>query len=214
MAPGETNRSDIERSVDYRVEMSNAASQDVPTRKPSAARDRLLAAAGRLFYGEGVHTVGVDRVISEANVTRATFYRHFPGKEDLVVAYVREQDERLRAQAAEVLESTKDPSQALAEIVEGVAAQFTTQGFRGCPFINVAAEFADAASRVRRAVDDHRSWFRTTLLELLTAAGHPDPEYATDLLVMLRDGGQVAAYLRDPSAARITFLRSAASVFA
>lgn len=194
--------------------MSDATSQDAPERKPSAARDRLLSAAGRLFYAEGVHTVGVDRVISEANVTRATFYRHFPGKEDLVVAYVRGQDEALRAQAADVLESTKDPSQALAAIVEGVAAQFTAQGFRGCPFINAAAEYPDSGSRVRQSVDAHRSWFRATSLELLTAAGHPDPAYATDLLMMLRDGGQVAAYLGDPSAARITFLRSAASVFA
>lgn len=194
--------------------MSNATSQDAPERKPSAARDRLLAAAGRLFYAEGVHTVGVDRVISEATVTRATFYRHFPGKEDLVVAYVREHDAALRAQVADVLESTEDPTQALAAVVEGVAAQFTAQGFRGCPYINVAAEYPNPESRVRQVVDEHRTWFRTTLVELLTAAGHPDPEYASDLLVMLRDGGQVAAYLGDPSSARITFLRSAASVFA
>lgn len=194
--------------------MSNATSQDAPERKPSAARDRLLGAASRLFYAEGVHTVGVDRVISEANVTRATFYRHFPGKEDLVVAYVREQDAGLRARAAEVTDATSDPSQALAAIVEGVAAQFTGDGFRGCPYINVAAEYPDPASRVRQAVDDHRTWFRATVLGLLEAANHPDPAYATDLLVMLRDGGQVAAYLGDPSAARVTFLRSAASVFA
>lgn len=194
--------------------MSNATSTDAPPRKPSAARDRLLATAGRLFYTEGVHTVGVDRVISEAQITRATFYRHFPGKEDLVVAYVQEQDAGFRAQAAEVAEATTDPTQVLAAIVEGVAQRLTSQGFRGCPYINVAAEYPDPSSRVRVAVDEHRRWFRATVLELLTAASHPDPEYATDLLVMLRDGGQVAAYLGDPSAARVTFLRSAASVFA
>lgn len=194
--------------------MTDAASADVPARKPSAARDRLLAAAGRLFYAEGVHSVGVDRVISEAQITRATFYRHFPGKEDLVVAYVREQDAAVRAQAADVAETTSDPAQILAALVEGVAAQFTASGFRGCPYINVAAEYPDPQSRVRQAVDDHRRWFHTTVGDLLAAAGHPDPEYATDLLVMLRDGGQVAAYLGDASAARVTFLRSAASVFA
>ncbi len=183
-------------------------------RKPSAARERLLATAGRLFYAEGVHTVGVDRVISEAQITRATFYRHFPGKEDLVVEYVREQDLALRAQATEIAETTTDPTQLLAAIVEGVAQRLTSTGFRGCPFINAAAEYPDPMSRVRRAVDEHRVWFRSTVAELLTAAGHPDPEYATDLLVMLRDGGQVAAYLGDPSVARTTFLRSAASVFA
>lgn len=197
--------------------MSNAPSApglESTSRKPSAARDRLLAAAGRLFYAEGVHTVGVDRVISEAQVTRATFYRHFPGKEDLVVAYVQEQDAGLRARAAEVAEATTDPGQVLAAIVEGVGQQLTSEGFRGCPYINVAAEYPDPGSRVRGAVDAHRSWFRTTLVELLTGSGHPDPEYAADLLVMLRDGGQVGAYLGDPSAARTAFLRSAAAVFA
>ena len=199
--------------------MSNATSapssgSESTPRKPSAARERLLSTASRLFYAEGVHTVGVDRVISEAQITRATFYRHFPGKEDLVVAYVRDQDLALRAQAAEIAETTTDPTQLLAAIVEGIAQRLTATGFRGCPFINAAAEYSDAASPVRLAVDEHRVWFRATVSELLTAAGHPDPEYATDLLVMLRDGGQVAAYLGDPSVARATFLRSAGSVFA
>lgn len=195
--------------------MSTAASSSPasPPRKPSAARERLLAAASRLFYAEGVHTVGVDRVISEAEITRATFYRHFPGKEDLVLEYVREQDAAMRAQADEAAESITDPAARLAAIMEGVAQRLTARGFRGCPYINVAAEYPDPKSRVREAVDEHRTWFRSTVLDLLTAAGHPDPEYATDLLVMLRDGAQVAAYLGDASAARTTFLRSAAAVF-
>ncbi len=190
-----------------------ASSDAAPPRKPSAARARLLAAASRLFYAEGVHSVGVDRVISEAQITRATFYRHFPGKEDLVLEYVRERDEAIRAQAADAAESITDPAQLLAALVEGVAQQLTAKDFRGCPFINAAAEYPDPKSRVRQAVDEHRAWFRSTVLELLTASKHPDPEYATDLLVMLRDGGQVAAYLGDPSAARTAFLRSAAAVF-
>ncbi len=196
--------------------MSSAASPaPAPSpRKPSAARARLLAAASRLFYAEGIHSVGVDRVISEAEVTRATFYRHFPGKEDLVLEYIREQDLATRAQVEEAAEATSDPAQQLAAIVEGVAQRLTAADFRGCPYINIAAEYPDRKSRVRQAVDEHRAWFRSTVLELLTASGHPDPDYATDLLVTLRDGGQVAAYLGDASAARTNFLRSAAAVFA
>ncbi|MBJ7473127.1 MAG: TetR/AcrR family transcriptional regulator [Solirubrobacteraceae bacterium] len=182
-------------------------------RKPSAARERLLATAGRLFYAEGIHTVGVDRVISEAQITRATFYRHFASKEDLVVACLQIRDDTLRAQAAGLVEGQPDPSQALAAIIEGVGRQLTAKGFRGCPFINAGAEYPDSAAPVRQVVEAHRTWFRGTIAELLASAGHPDPEYAADLLVMLRDGGQVAAYLGDPSAARTAFLRSAAAVF-
>ncbi|MET1075426.1 MAG: helix-turn-helix domain-containing protein, partial [Umezawaea sp.] len=58
----------------------------------SSPRDRLLDTASRLFYAEGIRTVPVDRLVTEADVTRATFYRHFPSKEDLVVAYLRATD--------------------------------------------------------------------------------------------------------------------------
>src|SRR5258708_12491387 len=70
-------------------------------------RERLLATARRLFYAEGIHTVPVDRLVTEAGVTRATFYRHFPAKEDLVEAYLRATDADLRAMVADV---TDQPS--------------------------------------------------------------------------------------------------------
>ena len=64
-------------------------SRTEPETRPSEARSRLLNTATRLFYAEGIHSVGIDRIIAEAKVTRATFYRHFPGKEDLVLAYLQ-----------------------------------------------------------------------------------------------------------------------------
>lgn len=66
--------------------------------RPSEARDRLLSTATRVFYAEGIHSVGVDRIVKEAQVTRATFYRHFPSKETLVLAYLTEADRALRGQ--------------------------------------------------------------------------------------------------------------------
>src|SRR3954470_9103212 len=66
----------------------------------SEARARLLASASRLFYTEGLHSVGIDRVIADAGVTRATLYRHFPSKDDLLVAYLTEADKAIRAQVA------------------------------------------------------------------------------------------------------------------
>ena len=59
----------------------------------SEARARLLSTASRLFYAEGLHSVGIDRIIATAGVTRATLYRHFPSKDDLVVAYLTQADE-------------------------------------------------------------------------------------------------------------------------
>lgn len=180
--------------------------------KPSAARERLLATADRLFYAEGIHAVGVDRVITEAQVTRATFYRHFPSKEDLVLAYVEARDAALRSQFAIAAGRTSDAKALLRTIVRGINAQLGATRFRGCPFINVAAEYPDATSPVRQAVAAHRAWFGDTVLELLTAAEHPDPAYATALLVMMRDGTQVAGSLGDRATAQADFQRAAESV--
>jgi AcrR family transcriptional regulator len=66
--------------------------------RPSEARMRVLTTATRIFYAEGIHSVGVDRIVNEAKVTRATFYRHFPGKEDLVLAYLLGADQAIRGQ--------------------------------------------------------------------------------------------------------------------
>lgn len=190
--------------------MSDAALQ--PAAKPSAARERLLVAASRLFYAEGINAVGVDRVITAAEVTRATFYRHFPSKQDLVVAYVRRQDAELRGRVDGAFTSTDDPDALLTAVIGGVRDEIGAEDFRGCPYINVAAEYPDAADPVRVAVEQHRRWFHETVVTLLTAARHPDPEYAAKLLVMLRDGAQVAGYLDDRAAAQATFVRAAESV--
>jgi AcrR family transcriptional regulator len=178
----------------------------------SAARERLLEAASAVFYAEGVHAVGVDRLIAEAGVTRATFYRHFPSKEDLVVAYVLRWDRGLRDRAAGAADEAPEPAAQLRAIVDAVAEGLVGPGFRGCPFINIAAEYPDADGPVRRAIDDHRVWFHNTLVTLLTASGHGAPVFAADLLMMLRDGGHAGAYLGDAGLVRETFLRAADGV--
>ncbi|GAA1410265.1 TetR/AcrR family transcriptional regulator [Catellatospora coxensis] len=170
--------------------------------RPSAARERLLAAAAQVFYAEGVHAVGVDRVIEQAQVTRATFYRHFPGKDDLVRAYVEHADAAIRARLDAAVGHVRDPWELLGLLVDGIGADICAPGFRGCPFINAAAEFPDPAHPVHQAVLAHRGWFRAALVDLLTTMGYADPPLGADTLVMLRDGAMVAGYLGAPEAAR------------
>ncbi|MFN8075692.1 MAG: helix-turn-helix domain-containing protein [Kineosporiaceae bacterium] len=167
----------------------------------SPARARLLAAASALFYAEGIHRVGVDRIIEAAQVTRATFYRHFPGKEDLVLAYVRTQD-RLVRDAVTALASRRQGSELLLDLAASVGEQLCAGGFRGCPFINAAAEYPDPADPVHRAVVEHRAWFEGVCATALAEAGHPDPVGAARTFLMLRDGAETAGYLGDAAAAR------------
>ncbi|MFB9310863.1 AcrR family transcriptional regulator [Agromyces hippuratus] len=161
----------------------------------SEARERLLRTASELFYREGIHSVGVDRIIGEAGVTRATFYRHFPGKEDLVEAYLGVEDANIRGAFAAAEASGAEPKQLVGLVIEGLADDVARHHTRGCPFINAAAEYPDAASGVRRAVAGHREWFRSELESVLTAAEVEDPVGAAGQLVLLRDAAMVGGYL-------------------
>ncbi|MCU1683735.1 MAG: transcriptional regulator, TetR family [Amycolatopsis sp.] len=171
-------------------------------------RDRLLETASRLFYAEGIHTVGVDKLVTVANVTRATFYRHFPTKEDLVVAYLRARDVEMRETVAERVAAASRQKTMLA-VLDFVGDYTCSPGFRGCPFINAAAEYPDPTHPVRLAVSDHRRWFRETLAGLAADAGHPEPDYVADVLFLLHDGALQGGELDDPQAVRATLFRAA-----
>lgn len=166
----------------------------------SQARRRLLDTASRLFYAEGVHAVGIDRVIAEAGVAKATFYKHFPSKDDLVRAYVEEQDQLGRAAAAALAD--EPPGTQVVALFARYGDAARDPGYRGCPFINAAAEYPDPASPVRQAIADHRRWLRGLLRDLLAADGHPDPTRTADLLVVLADGLLVSGELDDPARVR------------
>jgi AcrR family transcriptional regulator len=167
--------------------------------KESRARRRILDTASALFYAEGVHAVGIDRIIAEAPVAKATFYNYFPSKDDLVLAYVQEQDETGRSAAAQL---PTQPRQALQAFFDRYATAAREPSYRGCPFINAAAEYPDPASPVRRAIDDHRRWLRDLFHRLLVADGHPDPDTTADILMLLADGILVAGELDDPTPLR------------
>jgi AcrR family transcriptional regulator len=175
----------------------------------SAARERLLATASELFYREGIHAVGVDRIIAEAGVTRATFYRHFPSKESLVEAYLGVEDANIRAAFDAAEASGAEPGPLVLLVIEELANDVARHHTRGCPFINAAAEYPDADSGVRTAVAAHREWFRTALEQLLGAADAADPAQAAAELVLLRDAAMVGGYLDGWERVRPAFVASA-----
>ena len=175
-------------------------------KRPSEARERLLSTASELFYREGIHSVGVDRVVLTAGVTRATFYRHFPSKEDLVEAYLAREDSAIRRFVSEVLARETSPDELLELIIQGIADDVTYNHTRGCPFINASAEYPDPESPVRIAIRAHRAWFQGTLADALAAASRPDPAAGARALVLLRDAALVGGYLDGPDSMRATFV--------
>ncbi|GAA4588777.1 AcrR family transcriptional regulator [Actinoplanes octamycinicus] len=173
---------------------------------PSEARQRLLTTASRIFYAEGIHAVGVDRILAEANGTRATFYRHFPGKEDLVVAYLREADAGIRGQLDEAAAGLP-PAGAVRAVAASIVAGIRSPGFRGCAFLNAVAEYPQPDHPVHQAVLAHRQWFLDTITALLARIDEAGAEPAGRHFVMLRDGAMAAGCLFDPAAIGETFLR-------
>ncbi|MFF7727126.1 TetR/AcrR family transcriptional regulator [Streptomyces sp. NPDC008001] len=177
----------------------------------SHPRERLLDTAERLFYAQGIQAVGVEQLVTEAGVTRATFYRHFSGKEGLVVAYLEARGARVENAVAAIL-AVHRGRDALLAIMEMIGDNLCRPGFRGCAFLNAAAEYPDPAHRVRVRIAEHRRWFHGVLRDVARDAGHPDPEQVARALVVLRDGAMVGGHLDDPRAIRATLREAAESL--
>ncbi|MBY8876116.1 TetR/AcrR family transcriptional regulator [Actinacidiphila acidipaludis] len=176
-------------------------------RRVSEARERLLKTAGQIFYAEGIHTVGVDRLVAEAKVTNATFYRHFRSKEALAVAYIRSVDEAIRAQLGGLIAEDLSADAVLRGIGASLVEQIRSPGYRGCAFLNAAAEFPAPDHPVHQAVVEHRAWYLRTITGLFAAITEDSAEHAGRHFVMLRDGAMSAGYLGDPVQAGETLLR-------
>lgn len=175
--------------------------------RPSEARDRLLRTASALFYAKGINSVGVEEILSEARVTRATFYRHFPSKDDLIVAYLKATDDNVRTQVHAITEHQQPPADTIRAIAAWIVGQINSSEFRGCAFLNAAAEYPDAGSRVQQAVLDHRAWFQSVIqAELERLRGEP-AEAGAQFFVMIRDGAMAAGCLADRDAVCAAFMR-------
>jgi AcrR family transcriptional regulator len=161
-------------------------------------RARILAAATALFYAQGIRATSADRVIHEVGITKVTFYRHFRTKSDLVVAYLEEQGAAER-EWMERLRREGDPVGSLRALATDIGAVSCSPGFRGCAFINAAAEFCDSGDAVRATVAAHREWMLAEFSGIVAEAGAANAESVARQLMILRDGAMVNGYLGDPA---------------
>ena len=164
------------------------------TRPESGARARILDTAAKLFYEEGIQAVGVQRLIDEAGVAKASLYAHFPSKDDVVGAYLAQRGEAWRETVqCHVLDAEAPARDRLLHYFDLVAAQVANPEFRGCPFQHAAAEVRDEGRPARVAADKHRAWLRDVLVRLAREAGARDPEGLAGMLQLLVDGAAAAA---------------------
>lgn len=167
-------------------------------RRPRAeVHERILRAADKLFYFQGIQAVGVDTLAKAAGVSKRTLYKHFASKDDLVAAY-------LERRAAALTAAEGPPLQVVLGAFENLERWFATQSFRGCPFVNAVAELGgapghpalpiSAAYKARR-----RQWFEDNLRQL----GVADPGALAEQMVILLEGAIATSLVRggDPSVA-------------
>jgi AcrR family transcriptional regulator len=166
------------------------------TAERGSARERLLNAADKLFYAEGVHVVGVDRIVEQAGVTKASLYNTFGSKDELVRAYLGEHMRRRQERIARILTANDTPSERIVAIFAEVEGLLAGSQFRGCRFISAAAEARPGdASEVMAA--KYRTWLLTLFTDLAEGAGAIDANQLGRRLLLLYDGGAVAARM-DP----------------
>ena len=163
----------------------------------ASARDRLLAAASKLFHEAGIQATGVDSIISAAGVAKATFYRHFPSKDDLVVAWL--DDPRTNWLVA-VRRTAEDRASSPAEVIpllfDAAAEWFEADGFRGCPYLNATVELTDQAHPALVVARAFLDYVADQLGEVAAAAQLPDPDRSGRQLRILMSGAisQALAY--------------------
>jgi AcrR family transcriptional regulator len=171
------------------------------TARPSAARERILDTAFSLFYARGIRGVGVDLIIAESGVAKATFYKHFPSKDDLVVAYLDKVDGIWSGQLKDAAKAAgPDPANQLVGMFDALANACRRPGYRGCAFINAAAE-SQPGSPVHDRTVAHKTAVLTWVRDLADQADMGDPGSLARALTLLLDGGLASGSLdADPEA--------------
>ena len=162
--------------------------------KRGSARERLLAAADELFYREGIHTVGIDRVIEHAGVAKASLYDCFGSKEELIRAYLRSRLAARQSRLQDQLARYATAAEKIISVFDGMAERMALPGYRGCPFVRANAE-AKTDSAAAQVCAESRAAMLALFTELAGEAGAADPGALGRQLLMLYDGATLAADL-------------------
>lgn len=189
----------VDRSVYSRVMTTSTGSSlsDLP------ARDRILRTAHDLFYAEGLRATGIDRVIAEAGVTKVTFYRHFPSKNDLILAYLNLRHEQWMTWFTQALQRHGGPTagaQALPPVMKEWFEGQALGHFRGCAFLNGVSEMGPAMPAVVEATREHKRQMTDAIEALLAPSGQR--RLIAEALATAVDGAIVQTqYTGDPAPA-------------
>src|SRR5271168_2042298 len=160
-----------------------------PPKGEVSARERILATASALFYREGIRAIGVDTVVEQSGVSKATLYRVFESKDALIAAFAAEQDRLFWGRWDQIEEQHADDPRALLEaLLSGIAERIGRPAYRGCPFCNLATEFPDKNHPGRVVAQGNKEELRARLAIIVAKLGARDPDRTASQIALIING--------------------------
>lgn len=162
-------------------------------KKDIAPKDKVFQTAARLFYQNGYRAIGVDTIAAEAGIGKMTLYRHYPSKDDLIVAYLKDSDEIFWKNFEQITKDAVTPREKLLAFFESLQDYVKTPACYGCPFLNVATEYPETDYPGHQVAVEHKQSVRIRFRQLAKQAGARNPEILADQLFLLMDGAYMAS---------------------
>jgi AcrR family transcriptional regulator len=156
-------------------------------------REKIFQTASRLFYQNGYRAVGVDTIAAESGIGKMTLYRHYPSKDDLIVAYLRDSDEFFWTSFEQITKNATNPREKLLAFFDALQDYVTTPACYGCPFLNVATEYPETDYSGHQVALAHKQSVLARFRQLAKEAGAKKPDVLADQLFLLMDGAYMAS---------------------
>jgi len=160
-------------------------------------QEKILQAASELFYSQGIRATGVDAIVKAANTTKMSLYKYFPSKDHLVLAFLRKRDENFRVWFVEQVDAKADtPKAKLLAVFDVIGEWMAVPEFRGCAFINAAAEFPIEGNPMHQVSAEFYDHFRNYIADLAAQSGSKSPKILAQQLSLLVEGAIVSEQMK------------------
>jgi len=169
-------------------------------REETKPKDKLFETAARLFYQHGYRAIGVDTLAAESGIGKMTLYRHYPSKDDLILAYLKDSDDVFWNHFDSVTKDLPTAREKLLAFFQSLQDYVTSPACYGCPFNNVATEFPEMEYSGHQAALAHKQKVRAWFMQLSEETGTSEPKALTNALMLLMDGAYMSARMFGSSA--------------
>ena len=162
-------------------------------KKDTAPKDKVFQTAARMFYQHGYRAIGVDTLAAESGIGKMTLYRHYPTKDELIVAYLKDSNDLFWNNFEQITKDAPTAREKLLAFFVGLQDYVQSPACYGCPFLNVATEYPETDYPGHQVAIEHKQSVRARFRQLAKEAGAKKPDILADQLFLLMDGAYMAS---------------------